>query len=67
MQAAARRLIGSGYESLYLGVATSNHGAVRFYQRLGGEFSQQQREEIFGVEVQVARVDWRSLSDLADR
>ncbi|MEM7022361.1 MAG: GNAT family N-acetyltransferase [Pseudomonadota bacterium] len=67
MQAAAQRLIDSGYESLYLGVATDNQRAIRFYQELGGRFSDPEPEAIFGVQVEVARVDWTSLSDLIAR
>lgn len=66
MRDAARQTAAAGYRSLSLEVLSENHAAIRFYERLGGAFRREDREEMGGVMVDYWLMVWDDVSTLAE-
>ena len=61
----ARRLSAQGHKSTYLWVVQGNHRALKFYERMGGEPTLRQTNDLHGHGVPVIKVEWPEVSTLA--
>jgi len=66
MRAAARELMSSGRNSMWLTVITTNLPALRFYEGLGAERGPTKSEMLFGNPVESYPMIWSDLTALAD-
>ncbi len=64
--AALERLIASGARNLCLWVFDDNEGAVRLYQRLGGNLTERGFDDIGGGKAAHTRAEWHDLPALLD-
>ena len=64
--AAVERAIANGAQNLCLTVFDENEGAIRLYERLGGELTEQGFDDIGGGKAADTRVEWHDLPALLE-
>lgn len=61
MKAAAEALIGLGETGVYLWLVQGNDAAQRFYERLGGVATERSSKTVFGVPLDILKIEWEDL------
>ena len=64
MQSAARQLIQQGHKTAYLWVLANNARAIRFYEKLGGVYTDRAVKNLFGHKAASIKMEWSDISAL---